>query len=50
LEPFYYPVWDMEVVEQKKEEITYVLFDYKARNPLNYEATTYVIKEPDKKE
>lgn len=42
MEPFYYPVWDMET--QKDEgKISYVLFDYRNRNPLTCEAGTQVI-------
>ena len=40
LERFTYPVWNTryeEIVEPLMEE-RYVLFDYKERNPLNYEA------------
>ncbi len=49
LEPFRYPVWDVEALkkvsqEKKKGQDTYILFDYKARNPLNYEAATYVVE------
>lgn len=48
LEPFHYPVWDKEALKQKRrEENAYVLFDYQSRNPLNYEATTYVIRRKD---
>ena len=39
LEYFNYPVWDMS-----KKEGGYVLFDYKNRNPLNYDARTIIIK------
>ncbi len=56
LEPFVYPVWDMEnllkeaamkeeqLKEQVAEQAAYVLFDYQTRNPLNYEAATYIVK------
>ena len=46
LEPFRYPVWDIEHLkgrQRKKKANSFVLFDYKARNPLNHEATTHVI-------
>ena len=45
LELFDYPVWDVEqLVEQGKlEHPQGILFDYKSRNPLNYEARTVVI-------
>lgn len=68
LEPFSYPVWDVEQLldaykengqrcnsqsakEQKadvcmtKQKQYYVLFDYQVRNPLTYEAATFVIEE-----
>lgn len=56
LEPFRYPVWDVEALakvmsagecmyDNKPTALTYVLFDYKARNPLNYEAATHLVKE-----
>lgn len=51
LEPFSYPVWDVKRMLQeraklsaKKEALSYILFDYKARNPLTYEATTYLVE------
>lgn len=48
LEPFHYPAWDMEAwAEERKSEqrsVTYILFDYKERNPLTYEAGTYVVE------
>lgn len=52
LEPFSYPVWDMEdltgrIHDQKmmdtKSEDTYVLFDYSGRDPLTKEATVQII-------
>ena len=30
-----------------EEEAVYILFDYKTRNPLSYEAATIVIKESE---
>lgn len=44
LEPFRYPVWDVEALVERLEKGGYVLFDYKKRNPLNYEATTHLIQ------
>ena len=45
LEPFYYPVWDMEACEERfiktaeaGNEPVYVLFDYLKRSPLTGEA------------
>ena len=53
LEPFVYPVWDVEAMlavqdvadkEKKQQKIQFfVLFDYKNRNPLNYEAFTQIV-------
>lgn len=49
LEPFTYPVWDVEAMqalalsEKRESRTSYVLFDYRNRNPLNYEARTQVI-------
>lgn len=58
MEPFTYPVWDVERLKRefaggessdsgKKEASdkydTYIIFDYKSRNPLTYEAKTQVI-------
>ena len=54
LEPFKFPVWDeqalIRISEGSAEETeiseneNYILFDYKNRNPLNYEAKTWVVK------
>ena len=53
LEPFHYPVWDVEKLlgtlgngEEKGawEELVYVLFDYRKRNPLTNDATTRLIR------
>lgn len=44
LEPFYYPVWDVEkLCLQCPKDITYVLFDYQKRNPLTHEADTQIV-------
>lgn len=55
LEPFSWPVWDREQMEVRyeageKEETegepgqeSFVLFDYRIRNPLNYEAAVRII-------
>ncbi len=59
LEPFFYPVWDLECLNslqsiwdnagtdtgagQSGETPAYILFDYQRRNPLNYEAATHVV-------
>jgi len=51
LEPFYYSVWDVSKMTETRETgagikrnlVTYVLFDYKNRNPLTYEASAYVV-------
>lgn len=42
LEPFYYPVWDVNSADFPTEyaKPVFVLFDYRNRNPLNYEAGT----------
>ena len=42
LEPFHYPVWDTAALTKAvgKGGKSYILFDYKSRNPLNYEAAT----------
>lgn len=42
LEPFTYSVWDGEGA--KAGDICYVLFDYKERNPLTYQARTQVVR------
>ena len=51
LEPFHYPVWDIaalaEAVGKRTSNtgsMTYILFDYKSRNPLNYEAATQSVE------
>ncbi len=43
LEPFRYPVWDME--GKAGEGIYYVLFDYKDRSPLTKEAQIQIVKQ-----
>lgn len=45
LEVFTYPVWDIENldVNGQKELEQFVLFDYASRNPLTYEAKTYIV-------
>lgn len=52
LEPFHYPVWDVDALismsasgakQSDGAGTSYVLFDYKVRNPLNYEAKTQLI-------
>lgn len=57
LEPFVYPVWQEAFSEEDRErqrddgnppEIYFVLFDYRSRNPLNYEAKTQVIRLPER--
>ncbi len=53
LEPFHYPVWDVSKLIERREtgahiksnQVAYVLFDYKSRNPLNYEAAAYVVEQ-----
>ena len=47
MEPFRYPVWDHERMAEAREceEVCYVLFDYKNRNPLTYDAGIQVISE-----
>jgi len=50
LEPFYYPVWNMGKSYKKKKTTIpagYVLFDYKNRNPLTYEAKTVIVSPED---
>ena len=60
IEPFHYPVWDVEALQrvlteasdveetadgnQPKSAKYYVLFDYAQRNPLTYEARTQVLE------
>lgn len=51
IEPFYFPVWDHTRVlalrsseDKKGETPEFVLFDYKERSPLTYEAGTRVVK------
>ncbi len=48
LEPFLYPVWDRELLLKEREgfgerKLTYVLFDYRHRDPLTYEAKIQMI-------
>lgn len=46
LEPFVHPVWDMpKMLEsyERPEGVSFVLFDYQKRNPLNYEAAAEVV-------
>jgi len=57
MEAFYYPVWDAQelcdrkecgetvtnVVNKNVENPTYILFDYRNRNPLTYDADTHFI-------
>lgn len=43
LEPFYYPVWDVESIKEAAQQPTFVLFDYQNRNALTYEAAVKVI-------
>lgn len=43
MEPFRFPVWDSEEVKEADMPLYYVLFDYRNRNPLTYEAGTQVI-------
>ena len=52
LEPFYYPVWNMDSWEEQKEKDSdsgshrqpvFVLFDYGKRNPLTQDAETAVV-------
>lgn len=53
LEPFHYPVWDVDALismsasgakQSDGAGTSYVLFDYKVRNPLNYEAKTQLVE------
>ncbi len=45
LEPFFYPVWEELYLDTvtKQEKPQYILFDYKNRNPLTYEARTCLL-------
>ncbi len=45
LEPFYYSVWDVELLTEAHaaKEPSYVLFDYQNRNALTYEANVKVL-------
>ncbi len=45
LEPFSYPVWEMQLRGQVKEseEPVFVLFDYEKRNPLTGDARIFQI-------
>lgn len=45
MEPFTYPVWKTGREVFRKGAIGYVLFDYKNRNPLTYEAGTEIFEE-----
>ena len=45
MEPFTYTVWEKE--HAKPCQVSYVLFDYKERNPLTYQARTEIVREPD---
>ena len=50
LEIFHYPVWDSSkmapyLIQADSTVEYFILFDYQARNPLNYEAKTIVIEE-----
>lgn len=51
MEPFYYPVWEKELAREQFSEateerfVTFVLFDYQQRSPLNHEARTVILKE-----
>lgn len=44
LEPFFYPVWDQEKMNMVRKGLTtqwqFILFDYRRRDPLTYEAMT----------
>ncbi len=41
IEPFHYPVWEMgEEAKKNLDAVEFVLFDYKNRSPLTYEART----------
>jgi len=48
LEPFYYSVWDAKD-NVSNEDICYVLFDYRTRNPLTYEARVQIIRSGEEK-
>ncbi|MBQ7933478.1 MAG: B12-binding domain-containing radical SAM protein [Lachnospiraceae bacterium] len=46
LEPFFYPVWDRQGMDQLlavPEPVGYILFDYQKRDPLTYEAAVTII-------
>lgn len=49
IEPFNYPVWEKELERERFSEaaeertVTFVLFDYQQRNPLNHEARTVIL-------
>ncbi len=51
LEPFSYPVWDMQSREMVKtaEEPAFVLFDYETRNPLTGDADAKQVEVEEKK-
>ena len=50
LEPFYYPIWERGENQERDTVVTslakpkYVLFDYKERNPLTFEARWIVVQ------
>lgn len=43
IEAFYYSVWDVREL-QRLQKPAYILFDYRNRNPLTYDAKTHFIK------
>lgn len=43
LECFHYPVWQEHGVMEQLEQPAFVLFDYQKRDPLNYDATIYLM-------
>ena len=43
LECFHYPVWREDGVMQRLDQPVFLLFDYKRRDALNYDAATYCI-------
>ncbi len=51
LEPFFYPVWDEEKIGRDAvvcpDQVQYILFDYRNRNPLTFEADVQLVKEKD---
>ncbi len=44
LEPFTYPVWDMDKLGEGPGKEQYVLFDYSAKNPLTKEAFAMIVE------